>query len=117
MAPSVGKSRARARARASGGRGYSRRQGYVLFLLPALIVIFAVIIFPWLFTIWMSLHDWQMGMERSFVGLANFLKLATDTRFLETIPRTFYFTILAVVAPLVLGVFAAEVFHQRFPLR
>ena len=85
--------------------------------IPALFAIFAVIIFPWLFTIWMSLNDWQMGMQRSFVGLANYQMLATNTRFLETIPRTLYFTILGVVAPVVLGVFAAEVFHQRFPLR
>ncbi len=101
----------------SGRGAYSRRQGYVLFLLPALIVIFAVIIFPWLFTIWMSLNDWQVGMQRSFAGLTNFQTLATDRRFLETIPRTLFFTILSVAAPLVLGVFAAEVFHQRFPLR
>ena len=34
--------------------------------------IFAVIIFPWLFTIWMSMNDWQIGMRQSFIGLANF---------------------------------------------
>ena len=86
-------------------------------MLPALVVIFAVIIFPWLFTLWMSLHDWQMGMQRTFAGLSNYVALATDDRFLSTIWRTLYFTILSVVAPVVLGVFAAEVFHQRFPLR
>jgi multiple sugar transport system permease protein len=117
MLPQVGKIRALGRAAPAGRGGYSRRQGYVLFLLPALIVIFAVIIFPWLFTIWMSLNDWQMGMQQSFVGLSNFQTLATDNRFLETIPRTLFFTILSVAAPLILGVFAAEVFHQRFPLR
>jgi multiple sugar transport system permease protein len=117
MLPQVGKIRAFGRAAATGRGGYSRRQGYVLFLLPALIAIIAVIIFPWLYTIWMSLNDWQMGMQRSFVGLTNFQTLATDSRFLETIPRTLFFTILSVAAPLVLGVFAAEVFHQRFPLR
>jgi multiple sugar transport system permease protein len=117
MLPLVGVLRAPRRVALPERRGYSRRQIYLLFLLPALIVIFAVIIFPWLFTLWMSLNDWQMGMQRSFAGLANFQKLATDTRFLETIPRTLFFTVLGVVAPLILGVFAAEVFHQRFPLR
>ncbi len=97
--------------------GYSRRHVYVLFLVPAFVVIFAVIIFPWLFTVWMSMHDWQVGVRQAFVGLANFQNLARNTRFLETIPRTLYFTLLSVVAPLILGVFAAEVFHQRFPLR
>ena len=97
--------------------GYSRRRTYVLFLLPALVVIFAVIIFPWIFTVWMSMHDWHLGMARTFIGLENFQNLAKNTRFLETIPRTLYFTLLSVLLPLFLGVFAAEVFHQNFPLR
>lgn len=100
-----------------GHGGYSRRRVYLAFMAPAFVVIFAVIIFPWLFTIWMSMHDWQVGLRESFVGLANFEKLASDTRFLETIPRTLYFTVLSVLTPLILGVFAAEAFHQRFPLR
>lgn len=117
MLTTAGKARAPSQARPPGREGYSRRQVYVRFLYPALIAIFAVIIFPWLFTIWMSLHDWQLGMDRTFVGLANYWALVTNSRFLETIPRTFYFTLLSVIAPVVLGVFAAEVFHQRFPLR
>lgn len=117
MLPLVGKSRVPGQARPMRRDGYSRRRVYVRFLIPALFAIFAVIIFPWLFTIWMSLNDWQLGMQRSFTGLANYQMLANNSRFLETIPRTLYFTILGVVAPVVLGLFAAEVFHQRFPLR
>lgn len=113
----VGRLRAPARAGPTEHGGYSRQRAYMRFLLPALIVIFAVIIFPWLFTLWMSLNDWQMGMSRSFTGLSNYWSLATDDRFLGTIWRTLYFTILGVIAPVILGVFAAEVFHQRFPLR
>lgn len=116
MLPLVGGLAATAQAEAYRA-GYSRRRTYVLFLLPAMLVIFAVIIFPWLFTIWMSMHDWHLGMTRTFIGLGNFQNLASDTRFLETIPRTLIFTFLSVLLPLLLGVFAAEVFHQRFPLR
>lgn len=112
MVPIVG-----ARTAAPPRRGYSRTRVYTLFLLPALLVIFAVIIFPWIFTVYMSFYDWQMGMPRTFIGLEHFVKLARDTRFLETIPRTLYFTILSTGLPLLLGIFAAEVFHQRFPLR
>jgi multiple sugar transport system permease protein len=113
----LAKVRPASQARSPGRSRYSRQRVYVRFLYPALIAIFAVIIFPWLFTIWMSLQDWQLGMQRSFVGFANYRALAADTRFLETIPRTLYFTVLSIVAPVILGVFAAEVFHQRFPLR
>lgn len=97
--------------------GYSRQHGYRWFIVPAVGAIFAVIIFPWIFTLWMSLNEWRIGGENAFVGLANFSRLVSDTRFLETIPRTLYFTVLAVILPVVLGVVAAEIFHQHFPLR
>lgn len=89
----------------------------MLFAAPALVVIFAVILFPWIFTIFMSLHDWPVVGERSFVGGGNYVQLATDTRFLEAIWHTFYFTILAVALPVFLGVVAAVVFHREFPFR
>jgi multiple sugar transport system permease protein len=87
------------------------------FALPALVVIFAVILFPWLFTIYMSLHDWQVGKPESFIGLDNYVALFGDTRFLEAILRTLYYTVLAVALPVVFGTLAALIFHQRFALR
>jgi multiple sugar transport system permease protein len=98
-------------------KGFRRRSAYGWFIVPAILAIFAVIVFPWIFTVWMSLQDWTIGMTSNFIGLGNFATLATNARFLSTIPRTLYFTVLAVVLPVILGLFAAEVFHQRFPLR
>jgi multiple sugar transport system permease protein len=104
-------------AAAPTGTGYRRRGTYLLFALPALIVIFLVILFPWLFTIFLSMHDWPVVGERTFVGAGNYLQLAQDQRFIEAIGRTFYFTFLAVALPVVLGIAAAVVFHREFPLR
>jgi len=98
-------------------KAYSRQNAYLWFIAPAVIAIFAVIVFPWAYTLWMSLHDWQIGGTSEFNGIENFIKLATDARFLSTIPRTLYFTLLSVLLPVILGLFAAEVFHQKFPLR
>ncbi|HET6469302.1 MAG TPA: sugar ABC transporter permease [Geminicoccaceae bacterium] len=97
--------------------GYRRRWRYLLFALPALVVIFAVILFPWLFTIFLSVHDWPVVGERSYVGAGNYRQLWHDPRFIESIGRTFYFTFLAVLLPVVLGVAAAVVFHREFPFR
>lgn len=91
--------------------------GYAPFIWPALLVTLAVIVFPWLFTGWMSLQSWQVGAERSFAGLANYERLFTDMRFFEATLRTLVYTALSVVLPLVLGTFAALVFHEEFPLR
>ncbi len=94
-----------------------RRRRYFYFIIPALAVIFAVIIFPWLFTVWMSAFDWKIGSTPHFVGWDNYKGLLTNQRFVESVVRTFYFTALAVIAPLVLGTIAALIFHRQFPLR
>ena len=94
-----------------------RRPSYWPFVVPALIVVLAVIIFPWLFTIWMSLHEWKVGSPTTFVGLANFVRLPNDPRFVEAIGHTMFYTALSVLLPLVFGTFAAVVFHQKFPAR
>ena len=94
-----------------------RRRTYLLFVLPALLVVGAVIIFPWAFTVWMSAFDWKIGSVAHFVGFDNYAQLATNKRFLESIVHTFYFTVLAVIFPLILGTAAALIFHREFPLR
>jgi len=105
------------RPRVMGGKAYARRSKYVMFIVPATIITIAVILFPWVFTLWMSLNDWTIGSSQTFVGLDNFTKLATDQRFLSSIPRTMYYTVLAVVLPVIFGTLAAVVFNQHFPLR
>src|SRR5579864_8782278 len=99
------------------GEASEVRRPYVLFALPAMVVVSAVIVFPWLFTLFMSVHDWKIGQSRTFVGLENYARLLTDERFLSALVRTIYYTALAVVAPLVLGTASALVFHKKFPLR
>ena len=94
-----------------------RRRSYYYFIVPALVVVGAVIIFPWLFTVWMSAFDWTIGSVPHYVGLDNYKGLITNQRFIESIVHTFYFTLLAVVVPLILGTVAALVFHREFPLR
>jgi multiple sugar transport system permease protein len=88
-----------------------------LLTLPAMVVIGTVILFPWLFTLWMSAFDWKIGSVAHFVGVDNYVKLASNQRFIESIVHTFYFTALAVVVPLVLGTMAALIFHREFPFR
>ena len=91
-----------------------RRRGYRLLTIPAMLVVAAVIVFPWLFTVYMSAFDWKIGQAAHFVGLGNYAGLVTNQRFLESIVHTFYFTLLAVVFPLLLGTAAALIFHREF---
>ena len=97
-------------------RGWER-PSYWPFIAPALTVVLAVIIFPWAYTIWMSLHEWKVGSKPTFVGLANYIRLPSDTRFVESIGHTLVYTALSVVLPVALGTLAAVVFHNKFPMR
>jgi multiple sugar transport system permease protein len=93
------------------------RRRYMLFVAPAVAVMLAVIVFPWIFTFFMSVHDWRIGQAKTFVGLDNYLKLINDERFRDSVWRTLVFTALSVILPVVLGVASALVFHRKFPLR
>jgi multiple sugar transport system permease protein len=94
-----------------------RPLSYWPFVLPALVVVLAVIVFPWIFTIWMSLQEWKVGSPTTFVGLSNYLRMPRDPRFVEAVWHTLVYTALSVILPLIFGTFAAVVFHQKFPLR
>lgn len=92
--------------------GMSRN--YWPFVLPALIAVLGVIVFPWIFTLYMSVHDWNVSGTVTFVGFENYHKLFTDQRFYEAVGHTLYFTVLAVIFPVGLGLAAALTFHREF---
>jgi multiple sugar transport system permease protein len=94
-----------------------RPPSYWPFVIPALVVVLAVIVFPWLFTIWMSFHEWKVGSPTTFVGLSNYLRLPADPRFVEAVGHTLVYTALSVLLPVIFGTFAAVVFHAKFPFR
>lgn len=111
-APTMTRKKAKVRA------GKSRlTPSYWPFVIPALVIVGAVIIFPWAFTLWMSLNEWHLGGEKSFVGFANFIRLAGDARFWQSMSHTVLYTVLSVVAPLFLGTIAALVFDSKLPMR
>jgi multiple sugar transport system permease protein len=96
-------------------RNYARH--YWLFALPAAIVVVAVILFPWIFTLFMSVHEWRVSGATPFVGIANYAKMLGDERFQWAFVRTLTFTAASVVAPLLLGVWAAVCFSMKFKLK
>lgn len=62
----------------------------------------------------MSAHRWTLGQEQSFIGFENYVRLASDARFWESLWHTLVYTVLSVVAPLFLGTLAALVSMRSF---
>ena len=88
-----------------------------MFAVPAALVVAAVIIFPWFFTLFMSVHEWKVSGNVYYVGLTNYLHLLRDQRFLWAVARTLYFTTASVILPVVIGIWAAVCFARKFRLR
>lgn len=102
----------------SGGLGrWVDRNLPWLFPAPTVAVIFLIIVFPLLYTIWMSLHNWfaSSTVDPSFIGLNNYVDiLRGDGRFWMALWRTVLFTAGAVAAQTFLGVAMALVFNREF---
>lgn len=102
---------------AKGSKPPRLAPNYWPFVVPALVVIGAVIVFPWVFTLWMSVNSWTLGQSQTFAGFDNYIRLAGDMRFWESMGHTAVYTVLSVIAPLILGTLAALIFDGEFPLR
>ena len=88
----------------SSRRGHSQRGGWG-FLLPAVIVLFALTIFPFIFTVVLSLSnvDLTAGLQVQPGTLANWQQLIGDAQFWGSLGMTCLFVALAVVSEYILG--------------
>jgi len=102
---------------AASSTGARPKRTYWPFVVPAVAVVGSVIVFPWVFTVWMSMHEWTVGGARRFSGLSNYMRLISDERFLTSVGHTLVYTVLAVVLPLIFGTLAALIFNSRLPFR
>jgi len=81
---------------------------------PSLIFVAVVGAFPVLSQFALSLTEYNLKFaeDRSFVGLANFVTLATDAVFWRDLAQTFEFTVVSVGLELVLGLAAALLLNR-----
>ncbi|WP_425864995.1 carbohydrate ABC transporter permease [Arthrobacter sp. TWP1-1] len=88
-----------------------------LFAAPAMIFVGLLIIFPLVWTVYLSLTD-SHGSVRApsdFIGFANYLEVLSDTeRFWPATGRTAFFTITALVVEVVLGMMIALLLWRPF---
>lgn len=96
---------------------WANRHRKWLFAAPAMIFVGLLIIFPLVWTIYLSLTD-SHGSVRApseFIGFANYLQVLSDTeRFWPAAGRTAYFTITALVVEIVLGMMIALLLWRPF---
>src|ERR671931_338335 len=93
------------------GRRWRRALGPDLdgygFVLPAVIIMTALIVYPFCLALWFSLSDGMIGEMRHWIGLQNFVYILQDHIFLQTIRNTIIFAVSSVVLKSVFGLGAA----------
>ena len=95
---------------------FTERNLRILFPLPAILFVAMLMVFPVLYTFFLSFTNWNLtsGSPLSFVGLNSYTRVLTEPRFLHALTRTFLFTIFAVAIEGVLGVAIAIILNRAF---
>ena len=95
---------------------FTDRNLKILFPLPAIIFVALLMVFPVLYTLFLSFTNWNLtsGAPLSFVGFRSYARVLTEPRFLDALARTFAFTFFAVLIEGVLGVAIAIILNRAF---
>lgn len=84
---------------------------YVL-IAPTLLTLFIVGVIPFLYTIWLSIHETEFTRVTEFNGLANFGELLSDDKFWKAMSVTAIIMVIAVPIQLFLGLGFALLFSR-----
>ncbi len=84
------------------------------FTLPIFILIFLLMGFPFAYTIYLSLTNKTVGMPATFVGLANYISVFTDSTYWRVVGNTVIYTVICIVVKLILGMLFALLLNEKF---
>ncbi|AZO44520.1 sugar ABC transporter permease [Mesorhizobium sp. M7D.F.Ca.US.005.01.1.1] len=97
------------RARKVAGR---RQWIGLLYVAPAVALVVVFFLIPLGMTAWMSLHNWPLMGEHSYIGLGNYVAILRDTRFWNALRFTAYYTVIVTIAIFVVA-FPLALFVER----
>ena len=86
-----------------------------LFILPWLIGLLVFVAFPMIFSLGMSLFDWDIVGDRIFIGLKNYIDMFHDELFYHSLKVTFQYAVILV--PLNVGLALALALLLNKPLK
>jgi multiple sugar transport system permease protein len=93
--------------------GASRQQWIgLLYVAPAVALVVVFFLIPLGMTAWMSLHNWPLMGEHSYIGLGNYVAILRDTRFWNALRFTAYYTVIVTIAIFVVA-FPLALFVER----
>ena len=91
------------------------RKTLLIFFLPGAIFMMAFLVVPLVQMLVNSFFNYELGGEREFIGLANYIKLFTSSSFLKPLRNTIVYVVIAVSFELIFGLVMALLFNTPFP--
>ncbi len=91
---------------------HNNKQAF-LFIGPALLLIFAVVLYPLVYSFYVSLHN-VFGLNFTFIGFQNYLDILESDFFWQATGRTLYFTVVTVALELFFGTLIALLLNEKF---
>ncbi|MEH0930789.1 carbohydrate ABC transporter permease [Micromonospora sp. CPCC 205558] len=85
-----------------------------LYIAPFFLIFGIFGLYPMLRTAWMSLHDWDMIGEHSFIGFDNYTRLVSDEYFWNALYNTVGIFVLSTIPQLLLALFLANLLNRTF---
>ncbi len=93
---------------------FSSRNFHYLSLLPVIIALITLTLFPIIYTLFLSFNEWSMDTgQPTFNSLTNYFNLIRDNNFWNGLRLTFTYTFLAVSIELILGFIIASLLNQK----
>lgn len=83
-----------------------------LYVAPFFIVFAVFGLFPIGYTLWVSLHDWELIGGRQFIGLENYSALLVDSDFWNSVGNTFGIFVIATVPQLLAALLLANTLNR-----
>lgn len=96
-------------------RKREKQTGWLL-IIPALLILALVFVYPIARAFWLSLFTENLGTELKpvFSGLSNYSRMLGDGRFWQSLGNTTIFTVISITLELILGMIFALVLNQSF---
>ena len=94
------------------------RLAYLL-IIPTFIIVVGLVIFPAVFSIWISFHNVTLAnindvFHAEFVGLSNFIKVFKDFAFSDAVKTTIFYSFVSTLLTIIIGLIASLLLNRKF---
>jgi multiple sugar transport system permease protein len=93
-----------------------RRSGAIFYILPALIVMALITLYPFIYTVVLSFHEWNLTtfQGKQFLGIDNYIQFFNESDTRDSLKVTLIYLVSCVGVEFILGIAIAFLFDSKF---